>query len=869
MIIDKKRFEEYILPQVERPSQYVGGELNSISKDWEAAPVRMAFAFPDSYEIGMSHLGMRLLYEAINNHSRHLCERVFMPLLDMAQLLREYKLPLFTLESFHELRDFDVVGFTLQYELSFSNILAMLDLAHIPLRADQRGEGDPLIVAGGPCAYNPEPLADIIDLFFIGEGEEMDIELLDLIAEGKRQGWSRTELLRRAVGISGVYVPRFYQAEYREDGQFRALSLTADAPENTPLTITKRIITDFEHSIFPEAPIVPHVKPVHDRIMLEVMRGCARGCRFCQAGVIYRPVREKSVEKLREQAAAQEQNSGYDDMALLSLSTADYSGVEGLMTCLLNDHSERGVGISLPSLRVDAFSVGLASRTQEVRKSGITLAPEAGSQRMRDVINKGVSEEDIYTAAATAFSQGYTHIKLYFIIGLPYETDSDITAIADLCRQILRIGKENKPAEIKKPVRISLGVAYFVPKCNTPFQWRAQDSAAELRRKNDLLREAIRPLRQVTLNRHDWRSSLLEAAFARGDRRLGQVILTAYQRGCCFDGWTEHFKFDTWCEAFSACGLSAESFAERELAYGEALPWAHISCGVKEEWLWQENLQAARAELTPDCRWNKCSNCGVCRKDGHKTGSAEWKNCLQNSQLKPEPRPHAARKLPVEQGGEAATYKYRLCLGVEEPVCWLSHLDLLGALEKALRRSALPVAYSQGFNPHMLISWGPAHPVGLRGQSEYVDLSFTEELDSTWTGQLRQCLPPGLTLIKARRIEQNEAALMSAVDYAVYRALPQGDFTTEQLECAIGRFMQAEQVELERVSPKGSKRVNIRPAVEKLYCDGDYLVCELWLNRGAAVKMPELIPLLLPGAHAVQTERTAMYVSRSGQHCEP
>ena len=849
-MIDEKVLIRSILPYVERPAQYVGGELNSVEKDWHAAPCRMAFAFPDSYEIGMSHLGLRLLYEAINHNSPHLLERVFMPLPDMAERLRKLGLPLFTLESRHGLAEFDVLGFTLQYELSYTNILAMLDLAGIPLLAAERGEDMPLVIAGGPCAYHPEPLAEVIDLFVIGEGEEMDIELLDLVAEAKAAGWNREELLRHAVALPGVYVPRFYQPTYR-NGHFDGLSLTADAPAETPLRVMKRVVSDFETSAFPARPILPNIKPVHDRVMLEVMRGCTHGCRFCQAGAIYRPLRERSRQRLQQQAAAQLAASGYDDVALLSLSTADYSCVEGLMGDLLDAYAAQGVGVSLPSLRVDAFSVALAARTQSVRKSGITLAPEAGSARLRDTINKGVTEQDILSAATAAFSQGYSHIKLYFMIGLPYETDSDILAIAELCRKILQLGRQHKPAEVKKPLRLSLGVSSFVPKSHTPFQWQGQNSTAVLKHKQDLLREQIRPLRQVTVNFHDCASSLLEAAFARGDRRLNRVLLEAYRRGCMLDGWNEHFHPEAWREAFAACGLSAEQFAEREIVYGEPLPWAHIDCGVKTEWLWREYIRAGRAELTADCRGGECSGCGVCR-DGR----------VNQIQEKGAPAAWHGQVAPPAAGADGQTYRYRCRLAIRGRMVWLSHLDLLAAVEKAIRRAELPIAFSQGFNPHMQISWGPAHPVGLGGESEYFDLLFHRQPAADWQSRFNATLPPGLTLCESRQIPAALPALMAAINYVQYRVeLPEVDPLA--LDAAVAAFLAAKSVVVERVSPKGKKTVDLRPAVEKLWQEDGVLHAGIRLDRGATPRMQEIITQLAPGA-AAQIVRSGLYLAEDG-----
>jgi len=859
MIIDLDTLERQLLPAVEKPGRYAGGELGSVVKDWQSAPARLAFAFPDTYELGMSHLGLRLLYDTVNRYSPHLCERVFMPGDDLAALLRERGWPLFTLESRRSLAEFDVIGFTLQYELSYTNILAMLDLAKLPLTRLERDESAPLIIAGGPSAYNPEPLAEIIDLFVIGEAEQSLLELLDLAAAVKQRGGGRSELLREAAGLEGIYVPSFYRAEYDGQGRFAALKIREDAQETAPPLIKKRIVADFDAAPFPEAPLLPAVQPVHDRIMLEIMRGCTRGCRFCQAGMIYRPVREKSLDTLLEQAGTQELNSGYDDMALLSLSSADYSCIEGLMEGLLKEHAPRGVGVSLPSLRVDAFSVGLAARTQEVRKSGITLAPEAGSQRLRDTVNKGVLEAEILEAAAAAFSQGYTHIKLYFMIGLPMETDSDIEAIAALTNRILQLGRKNKPPEIKKPLKISLGVSSFVPKSHTPFQWQPQNSSEELKRKQELLREKLRPLRAVSVSFHDRESSLLEAAFARGDRRLNQVLLDAYRLGCHADGWSEHFRPDLWRRAFAGQGLGQEQFAEREILFGEPLAWGHIDCGVSPEWLWRENIRAGRAELTPCCRDGECSACGVCNQ--------EWQNRLQRPV-----QAQAVAKRRALPGAEPppVLYKYRCRLAISGPMVWLSHLDLLSAMERALRRSGLPAAYSQGFNPHLLISWGPAHPVGLACLSEYADICFTRPLEEGWQDRLSRALPPGLLLLRGREVELSAPPLMAAINLAGYLlALPQ-DGDHNALESAVEALRRADSLPVRRSSPKGSKTVDLRPALTKAALTEEGLAYEVRLDKGAAARPLEIAELLRPGWRPGRMIRTGLYiVDGQGKITEP
>jgi len=602
-----ERIDRELMPYAERPGQYLGGEYNSISKDWSETAVKMAFCFPDTYEIGMSHLGLRVLYHSVNLYPELLLERVFAPMGDMEALMRQKNIPLFSWESRHALIDFDVIGFTLQYEMSFSNILNMLDLAGIPLLAEDRISG-PLVIAGGPCAYNPEPLADFIDLFLLGEGEEALPELLLLWRTVRDKGGGKAEFLQEAVHLPGVYVPSFYDVFYGEDGK-----ITAIVPKNgAPAMVKKRIIKDMDSVPYPERDMVPFTQVVHDRVMLELMRGCSKGCRFCQAGVIYRPVREKSPETLLAQARSLLKNSGYDELGLLSLSTADYSCVGQLIDALIEEHGDNRVGVSLPSLRVDAFSVGLAEKVQQVRKSGLTFAPEAGTQRMRDIINKGVREEDIIESAVAASLAGWSNIKLYFIIGLPGETMEDVAGIAETAKRIMWAAKKARPEGWKKPFMVNVSVASFIPKPQTPFQWQGQEDRAALKEKQDTLRGLFKTIKGAKLSCHEMELSFLEAAFSRGDRRLGQVLLKAWQMGCKFDGWREYFHYEKWLLAFADCGLDPEWYAKRQLTYEDILPWQHLSAGVDRAWLWQEWQKAQAGMTTACCRKDICSGCGVC-----------------------------------------------------------------------------------------------------------------------------------------------------------------------------------------------------------------------------------------------------------------
>lgn len=608
----RQLIEQQILPRVTKPIRYQGNEFNSVHKDWGKAQVRMAFAFPDLYEVGMSHLGLQILYGLVNDREDLLLERVFAPWTDMEDLLRRHNLPLFSLESYRPLRDFDILGFTLQYEMSFTNILNMLDLAGIPLRAAERSDSFPLVVGGGPCAYNPEPLADFFDFFVIGDAEEVLLEIMDT-AKAFKQGPSgriaKGDFLAEISRVRGIYVPKFYEVSYKASGGIEKIE-----PVNprVPAKVVKRVVKDLNTAYFPTKPIVPFADTVHDRVMLEVLRGCTRTCRFCQAGMIYRPVRERDQETLLKQAKELVRNTGHEEISLTSLSTADYSCVQPLITSLMEEFKDEMVGISLPSLRVDAFSVDLAKEIQKVRKTGLTFAPEAGTQRLRDVINKGVTEENLMEAVAGAFAAGWTTIKLYFMIGLPTETKEDVAGIAELAYKVLKKGKEIlKEQKSKKSLKVTVSVSSFVPKSHTPFQWVAQDPVVMLQEKQQYLKSLLKD-RHITYNYHDARLSFLEAVFAKGDRKLGQVLETAWAKGCKFDSWSEYFKYETWLEAFRECGIDPEFYAYRRPGFEETFPWEHLHTGVSKKYLFEEYQKALQAELTKDCRLDRCPGCGVC-----------------------------------------------------------------------------------------------------------------------------------------------------------------------------------------------------------------------------------------------------------------
>ncbi|MDU0457695.1 MAG: TIGR03960 family B12-binding radical SAM protein [Geobacteraceae bacterium] len=796
---------------VEKPARYMGGEMGSIRKD--VADLRFALAFPDVYEVGMSHLGLRILYHVLNGADGIAAERVFAPWPDMEAQLSGSGTQLATLESGTPLAECDIIGFTLQYELSYTNIVNMLRLSGIPLLACERSDTFPLIIAGGPCAYNPEPLAPFLDAVLLGDGEEAVLEIARTVMEGKKNGESKAQQLERLAAIEGVYVPSLFEPEYHPDGTISAI--TPLKPGHT--RVRRRFLADLDSAPYPSAPVVPFMKTVHDRVAVEIARGCTRGCRFCQAGYIYRPLRERSQDTILKLVEEALQATGYDEVSLLSLSTGDYSCVAPLITELMSRYAEARVAVSLPSLRVGTLTEGLIEEIRKVRKTGFTLAPEAGSDRMRRVINKGISEEDLIAGAASIYGAGWRLIKLYFMIGLPGETVDDVTQISTLAR---KVKDQAKAAGAGGDVNVA--VSTFVPKAHTPFQWEPQISKQETL---DLQYQLHCDLKKRKL-RFKWQDaslSLMEGVFARGDRRLAPVLARAVELGCRFDGWGDHFSLERWQQAFNDCCIQPEWYLRRrELT--EILPWEHLDCGVTREFLLAERERAINEASTEDCRNGRCTNCGVCDFK-LVTTRLSGKSGLQPQTKFPETDQQPAR--------------IRLRFAKKGAMRYLSHLELITVFTRAVSRGGVPILFSQGFHPHPRFSFGTATSVGVESMAEYMDMFVAVGISAADVhSRLNAVLPEGLNILESFDVDLKAPSISTLIDATRYR-IALNSVPVDQLTDLCVRFLAQESHVIQRIKKGDVQEVDLRRETVSLCTDGQAL--ELVARRGKPLEFARAI----------------------------
>ena len=808
-----------LLPLFSRPSHYLGTEINSVHKDLGSVRAHVALAFPDLYEVAMSYLGQKILYDTVNATEEFYAERVFAPTEDVAGVLRAHDTPLATLESDTPLKSLDAVMFSITHELCYTNVLYMLDLGGIPLHAARRGEADPLVIAGGGCTFNAEPLADFVDVMVLGDGEEIVPQMLSLMALGKDEGWGRVELIRRLAEIPGVYVPSFF----KDDGSGAMVPVDAGQPQ-----VEKRIVLDMNEVSFPTRQIVPFGKPVHDRFSVEIARGCTRGCRFCQAGMIYRPVREREVGVLGSIISRGLADTGSEELSFLSLSTGDFSALEALFLSSYSHCRQEQVSISLPSLRVGSVSEDLMRLMGKIRHTGMTLAPEAGTQRLRDVINKGVTEGELLDHTGKAFRLGWQQVKLYFMIGLPTETREDLHGILDLCLKVAASAGKNV-----RRLQVTAAVSPFVPKPHTPFQWERQISMAEIEEKIGYLRNIFRPYKKLKLKWHHSHMTWLEGVFSRGDRRLAPALEAAYAKGALFTSWTDHLRLEPWLEAFAETGVDAESYL-RERDPDQPLPWEHLASGVSRKFLLAERRRALEGTSTPDCRYEACRSCGVCTLDGRESDLARQaaeheiipvinRATRDQEDSKHEPQEHPAGSTVDLHNKEQ---RFRLWYSKTGPAMFLSQLELQRIFERAFRRARLPLAFSSGFHPAPLLSFARALPVGVGSVCEWMDFFVREHLDvSELPVLLGPELPQGMRVVKVEELTcQRRAPIANRERFSLSFAHMED---SERFADRLPGFLEAQQWPVPKLTKKGEPgEVDVRPMVRSITAAEDGFVID-------------------------------------------
>jgi radical SAM family uncharacterized protein/radical SAM-linked protein len=811
------------LLQVSKPTRYLGGEVNSVVKDWSRVRLRFALIFPDVYEVGMSHLGFQILYHILNQNAEIACERAFAPWPDMEKFLRDRTLPLTSLESSRPLKDFDVLGFSLQYELNFTGVLNILDLSGIPLRTAERGEKDPLIIGGGPCAMNPEPLADFFDFFVLGDGEEVVLEVCREIIASRQNQESKTGLLQRLARLEGVYIPSFFRVEYEPEGQIKQIIPLQKGYS----AVLRRILPDLNKGSFPPCPVLPFMEVIHDRLNIEVARGCTRGCRFCQAGMIYRPLRERSPQNILQLIEAGLKSTGYDEVSLLSLSTGDYSCLEPLLSSIIDRYREEGVAVSLPSLRVETLTASIVRQIQEVRKTGFTLAPEAGTDRLRQVINKGNTSGDLLSTIRTVFAANWRLLKLYFMIGLPTEMEEDLQGIVALCKKALVEARRAKSS-----AQINVSISTFIPKAHTPFQWEPQGSLEEVRQKQKFLRQNLER-EGLRVKWADPQLSLLEGVFARGDRRLGQVLEIAYKLGCRLDGWRDYFRYDLWEKAFGQAGLNSSFYTLRPRALDENLPWDHLDPRVCRRFLEEERRKAFQALQTVDCRNASCSGCGVCY------GPDQFSNLKANG---PVASPQKSSSPPKSKLTVVSVRRFRSRFAKFGPAKFLGHLELSQSILRAFRRAQIPLVFSQGFHPLPKVSFGPPIPVGYESWAEFLDFQILDpihprEADS----RLNAVLPPGIKFLKSQEIPLKSPSIFDSIVKILYMLhFPDSEGPPKDVE---GEFLKEKQIPV--FWSRKNKSLDLKEVVETLsFVNAHTLKMVLRSGEGGSPRPEEVLDFI-------------------------
>jgi radical SAM family uncharacterized protein/radical SAM-linked protein len=819
----KEKIETCLLPFVEKPERYIGQEVNTILKPKEGH-VTIGLAFPDVYEVGFSNIGFKILYHLINRNEKFLAERAYSPWFDAEAIMRKEDIPLTTVETWTPLKELDLIGFTLQHELTYTNIINMLSLSNIPIMSSERHEG-PLVIAGGSGSFNSAPLDNFIDLFVVGEGEEVILEILEEFYRWKfLEKGTKIELIKRLSKIPGIYVPSFYEITYHPSGEIEKVI----EKEGTK-KIEKRLVHDLDKTYFPEKILTPLMEVIHDRAVIEIFRGCTRGCRFCQAGYIYRPVRERSLDTCLNLANKLLENTGYPDLSLSSLSTTDYSSIEQLLKSLMSSQKHDKIAISLPSMRIDTFSAKLAEEVQKVRKTGFTFAPEAGSERLRRVINKQVTEEDLLKTVEATLSAGWEKLKLYFMIGLPTETEEDLEEIVKLVKKLVILGKKYKLS------RISVAFSSFVPKPHTPFQWESQNTMERLKEKQNFLFKNLKTgkeQKKIFINFHNREQSFIEAVFARGDRRTGEALLKAWELGCRFDNWSDYFRFDLWQEAFKVANISPSFYANRERGEEEILPWDHISSGINKNFLLDERRKSLEYVETKDCRFSTCSQCGVCQSLGVKN------QLYPPSEEIPDIKPQAERE-EVTENKTLIRFNFEKI----DKTKFISHLGLIRIIERAVRFTGLPVAFSQGFNPKPKIALGPPLSSGIESYCEWGDIVMAQTVESElFQKEINRFLPEGMKVISSRIIPLKSPALNAIIKTGVYRIYGHGEVSKDKIE----DFLNRDEILFEKVRKKGTKIIDIKPLIKELKVieiNNDKISLELWINmeEGGTIKPQEVI----------------------------